>query len=429
MLSRIDVRGRAADLHATLRRSTPSSEPVADAVHDVIQAVRARGDGALRELTERFDGCDVDQFRVPPEEIEAALEAADPQLRLALEFTRDQVLAWHEAQREREAKHERSGVEVRELIVPVDRAGCYVPGGRASYPSSVLMTAVPARVAGVSEVVMCVPPGSDGRVAPVTLAGAALAGVDELYRVGGAQAIAALAYGTESIRPVDVIVGPGNAYVAEAKRQCNGIVGIDSIAGSSELAVIADETSDPVYVAADLLAQAEHGPGGAAILVTWVPAVIDAVETALDVLLASSGRRDEAESTLLTGGRAVLVDSPELAIDATNAIAPEHLQLMCADAEVLVPLVRHAGAVFVGPWASAVIGDYVAGVNHVLPTAGTARFASALRVADFQKHIHVVSLDREALGRVAPYAIVLADAEGLDAHAEALRLRESGGTE
>jgi histidinol dehydrogenase len=428
MLSRIDLRGRAADLHTALRRANPSSEPVADAVHDVIQAVRARGDGALRELTERFDGCRIDAFRVPQDEIDGALEAADPQLRLALEFTRDQVLAWHEAQREREAKHERSGVEVRELIVPVDRAGCYVPGGRASYPSSVLMTAIPARVAGVSEVVMCVPPASNGRVASVTLAAAALAGVDEVYRVGGAQAIAALAYGTESIRPVDVIVGPGNAYVAEAKRQCNGIVGIDSIAGSSELAVIADETSDPVFVAADLLAQAEHGPGGAAILVTWVPEVVDAVETALDVLLASSPRRDEAESTLSTGGQAVLVDSPAMAVDATNAIAPEHLQLMCADAEVLVPLVRHAGAVFVGPWASAVIGDYVAGVNHVLPTAGTARFASALRVADFQKHVHVVSLDRDALARVAPYAIVLADAEGLDAHAEALRLRENGGT-
>jgi histidinol dehydrogenase len=423
MLTRIDVRGPDADL-GVLRRANPSTEAIAGTVQTLIERVRLEGDAALRDLTEQFDGCRLDDLAVPRADVDAALAELDPDVRVALEFARDQILAWHEAQREREAKHERSGVEVRELIVPVDRAGCYVPGGRATYPSSVLMTAVPARVAGVNEVVMCVPPDRTGRVPAVTLAAAALAGVDEVYRVGGAQAIAALAYGTESIRPVDVVVGPGNAYVAEAKRQLAGVVGIDSIAGSSELAVVADATTNPILVAVDLLAQAEHGPGGAAILVTWEPDVIEAVETALDVLLVSAPRRDDAVATLTSGGLAVIVDGPEQALDAVNAIAPEHLQLMCADADVLVPLVRHAGAVFVGPWASAVVGDYVAGVNHVLPTAGTARYASALRVADFQKHVHVVTLGREALERIAPYAIVLAEAEGLDAHAQTMRLRQ-----
>jgi len=423
MLSLVDVRAGSADLRA-LRRTNPSTDHLTATVRGLIDDVRTRGDVALRELTERFDGCALETPLVPAEDVEGALDRIDPDVRMALEFARDQILAWHEAQREREAKHERSGIEVRELVLPVDRAGCYVPGGRASYPSSVLMTAVPARVAGVPEVVVTVPPDRYGRVADVTLAAARLAGVDAVYRVGGAQAIAALAFGTETIAPVDVVVGPGNAYVAEAKRQVSGVVGIDSIAGSSELAVVADDTVDPVLVAADLLAQAEHGPGGAAILVTWVPAVVDAVETALDVLLASSSRREDAAATLTTGGQAVLVDGPEQALEATNAIAPEHLQLMCADAELLVPLVRHAGAVFVGESASAVIGDYVAGVNHVLPTGGTARFSSALRVSDFQKHVHIVSVDRSALHRVAPYAIVLAEAEGLDAHAQAMRVRE-----
>jgi histidinol dehydrogenase len=424
MLTRVDVRGRGQDLGVVLRRSHQAADDLARPVADILDAVRFRGDAALRELTERFDGCRLGSPLVARPDLDAALERTDPDLLVALEFARDQILAWHEAQREREAKHERTGVEVRELVVPVDRAGCYVPGGRAAYPSSVLMTAIPARVAGVPEVVMCVPPDRDGDVPDVTLAAAALAGVDEVYRAGGAQAIAAMAYGTETIRPVDVIVGPGNAYVAEAKRQVSGTVGIDSIAGSSELAVVADTTADPVYVAADLLAQAEHGPGGAAFLVTWQPEVIERVETALDVLLAASPRRDDAEATLTNGGRAVLVDDADHALDATNAIAPEHLQLMCEDADVLVTLVRHAGAVFVGPWASAVIGDYVAGTNHVLPTGGTARFSSALRVSDFQKHLHVVRLDRDALQRVGPYAVVLADAEGLDAHAQAVRLRQ-----
>jgi histidinol dehydrogenase len=286
------------------------------------------------------------------------------------------------------------------------------------------MTAVPARVAGVRDVVLCTPPRRDGTVHDAILAAARLAGVDVVYRVGGAQAIAALAYGTETVAPVDVIVGPGSAYVAEAKRQVAADVAIDGYAGPSEVAIVADDSTEPVLVAADLLAQAEHGPGGACALITWSETLGTAVEQELRVLL--DGARvatPETESTLRAGGRLVLVDGPEHAVAAADAIAPEHLELMCTGAEQLVPLVHNAGAVFVGAAASAVIGDYVAGVNHVLPTGGTARFADALRVDDFRKHMHVVSVDEGALAELVPAVATLAEAEGLLAHADAMRLR------
>jgi histidinol dehydrogenase len=253
-----------------------------------------------------------------------------------------------------------------------------------------------------------------------------VAGVDAVYRVGGAQAIAALAFGTETIAPVDVIVGPGNAYVAEAKRQVFGVVGIDGIAGPSEVAIVADQTVDPAWVAADLLAQAEHGPGGAVTLIVWDDAVAERVDLALETLLLATARRADAESTLQAGGRVIFVEDAGRAVDVANAIAPEHLELMCEDAALLVPLVRHAGAVFVGPYAPAVLGDYVAGTNHVLPTGGTARFASALRVADFQKHVHVVCADAAAFERVADATRTIAMTEGLQAHADAVRLRQEG---
>lgn len=424
LLARLDLRGRSGDLRAELARPAAAADDLRATVAAIIADVRRRGDEALREYTTRFDGHDIADPRVPKDALAAALDRLPEPQRAALTFARDQILAWHEAQRVKEARHERSGIRVRELVVPVDRAGCYVPGGRATYPSSVLMTAIPARVAGVGEVVLAVPPGEGGDIPSVVLAAAALAEVDDVYRMGGAQAIAALAYGTERIRPVDVIVGPGNAYVAEAKRQVVGAVGIDGLAGPSEVAVVADDTVDPAFVAADVLAQAEHGPGGAVTVIAWDDDVAARVDLALDALLAATLRRDEAAATLGTGGRMVLVDDAPRAIDAANAVAPEHLELLCADAAMLVPLVRHAGAVFVGADASAVVGDYVAGVNHVLPTGGTARFASALRVADFQKHVHVVSLDHDALLGVGPFARTLAETEGLAAHSDAIRLRE-----
>jgi histidinol dehydrogenase len=424
MLARTDLRGVSGDLRAELARPLPVGDDVEAVVSEIVTNVELRGDAAVREYTQRFSGCELEDFRVGRDALDAALERIEPPVRAALTFARDQILAWHEAQREKEARHERSGIHVHELVVPVDRAGCYVPGGRAPLASSVLMTAIPARVAGVPEVVVCSPPRADGTLDDAVLAAAALAEVDEVYMVGGAQAVGAMAYGTETIRPVDVIVGPGSAYVAAAKRLVAPIVGIDGFAGPSEVVIIADATVDPALVAIDLLAQAEHGPGGAVAVITWDVTVADRVDLAVEALLASATRREDAQATLEAGGRVVLVDGPPRAMDAANAIAPEHLELLCEDAALLVPLVRHAGAVFVGVNAPAVIGDYVAGVNHVLPTAGTARFASALRVANFQKHVHVVTLDRDALLRVSPFVRTLADTEGLSAHADAIRMRE-----
>ncbi len=423
MFSRLDLRGFDGDLATVLARPEPEGDGPLDAVREIISDVRKRGDESLRDLTARFDGCQLEELRVGRGDIAEALATLPPAFREALEFARDQIMAYHRTQVESETRYEREGIVIRNLIRPVDRAGCYVPGGRAVYPSTVLMTVIPAQVAGVSEIALCVPPGPDGAVPQATLAAAALLGLEEVYRVGGAQAIAALAYGTESIRPVDVIVGPGNIYVTLAKREVAGVVGIEATAGPSELVVVADDSAPPEYVAIDLMAQAEHGPGGAALLVTWSDDLAAAVEVATEELLATSPRRADIESTLSTGGRIVLVEGPEQAMVVSNFVAPEHLQLMNADPAALVPLVRHAGAVFCGHFAPASVGDYVAGVNHVLPTARTARFSGALRVANFCKHTHVVGLDESALARVASYVAAFADVEGLEAHARSVRLR------
>jgi histidinol dehydrogenase len=411
VLTRLDLRG-VTDLAALVRPPTVDDGAVTSAVREIIRAVRERGDDSLRELTERFDGCRIGELRVAQAELDAALEEAEPALRAALEYASGEIRAYHEQQVHAPPRLYRAGITLEETVRPVDRAGLYVPGGRAAYPSTVLMTAIPAQVAGVPEVALCVPPGADGHVARPTLAAAAMVGVTEVYRVGGAQAVAALAYGTASIRPVDVIVGPGNAYVAAAKREVTGVVGIDSLAGPSEVVVVADASTPPEFVAADLAAQAEHGPGGNAILVTWDDVVVSAVDGAVGDLVRDAGS-------------VVLVDGPEHAMDVVNLIAPEHLQLMSADADQLVPLVRNAGAVFVGPWAPAAIGDYVAGVNHVLPTARTARFASALRVDTFCKHTHVVRVTRDGLEAVAGHVEALADAEGLTEHGRSVAIRRS----
>jgi histidinol dehydrogenase len=423
MLSRVDLRGFDGDLADVLARPPVGGDEALPAVREIIADVRQRGDEALRELTKRFDGCELEELRVPRGDLSAALATLDPAFREALEFARDQITAYHRTQVQEETRHEREGIVVREMAVPVERAGLYVPGGRAVYPSTVLMTAIPAQVAGVGEIALCVPPGPDGRVPQATLAAAALLALDEVYRVGGAQAIAAMAYGTETIRPVDVIVGPGNVYVALAKREVAGVVGIESTAGPSELVVVADEVTPADYVAVDLVAQAEHGPHGAALLVTWSEALAGEVEEAVARVVAESPRRAEVEATLEEGGRLVLVDDPEAAMAVANHVAPEHLQLMNADPVALLPLVRNAGAVFCGHHAPAPVGDYVAGVNHVLPTARTARFSSALRVGTFTKHIHVVSLDEAALARVTPYVVAFAEVEGLPAHGLSVRLR------
>jgi histidinol dehydrogenase len=423
MLSRLDLRGVADPTVGLPRPEVAGDAPIA-AVQAIIAEVRAGGDGALRELTARFDGVEIDELRVPASDLLAAVDAIPPLLREALDAARAAIVAYHREQVRPELRHERDGLLVRELCVPVARAGLYVPGGRASYPSTVLMTALPARVAGVAEVALCVPPRPDGTVDPAVLAAAAIANVDEVYRVGGAQAVAAMAYGTESIRPVDVIVGPGNVYVALAKREVAGVVGVPSaFAGPSEVVVIADASVPARYAAIDVVVQAEHGPDGLAWLITWDEEVADAVTIEVERIVAASPRRDDIESTLRRAGHAVLVDGPEQAIAVANAIAPEHLQLMTADPEALLPLVRNAGAVFTGAWSPASVGDYLAGPSHVLPTNGSARFSSALRVDDFVKHVHVVTLDEAALGKVAPHVAAIAEAEGLAAHAESVRMR------
>lgn len=426
LLTRLDLRGVPAPLGPRLPAPVLAGDGPLEAVAAILAEVRSGGDAALRELTRRFDGVDIDELRVPAEEIRGSLGVIRPELRRALEVAADNVAAYHRIQVHPDGEHRRDGLRVRELRRPVRRAGCYVPGGRAPLASTVVMTAVPARVAGVAQVVVASPPGPDGRVAPAVLAAAAIAGVDEVYRVGGAQAIAALAYGTESIGAVDVIVGPGNVYVATAERLVaqEGAVGVPSaFTGPSEVAVIADGSIDPEWAAVDLVVQAEHGPDGLAYLITWSEAVLEAVSAAVERITAASPRRDEIASTLERGGYAVLVDGPGEAMEVANVIAAEHLEIQTEDPESLVGLVSAAGAVFVGPWAPASVGDYAAGPSHVLPTARSARFGSALRVDDFCTHIHVVDLDRRALDELAPHVAAIAEAEGLAAHADSVRWR------
>lgn len=425
MLRRLDLRGAGNDLRGKLPRPGQAAEGPIDAVKAILADVEVRGDDAVRELTARFDGVELDDLRVAPADIAAALDEVDAELRAALERAAAGIRDFHEGQRVGDHRYERDGIVIDGRKVPVDRAGCYVPGGRAIYPSTVLMTAIPAKVAGVGEVVLCVPPDrSTGRVPAPTLAAAAVAGVDEVYAIGGAQAVGAMAYGTKTVRPVDVIVGPGNIYVALAKREVSGLVGVpSSFPGPSEVVVIADDSAPVELAAVDVILQAEHGPGGLAWLISWSEAALDAIGEEIAAQVEVAPRRDDITSTFAEGGYAVLVDSPEQAVAVSNTIAPEHLELITEDPQALVPLVRHAGAVFCGPWSPASVGDYLAGPSHVLPTDGTARFGSALTVSDFQKDVHVITLDREALVAAAPTVAALAETEGLAAHAESVRRR------
>jgi histidinol dehydrogenase len=396
-------------------------------VAQILSRVRAEGDAAVVRCTAQFDGVDVSGgLRVPAAEIDEAVARADADLRAALKVAYDRIVAYHAQEGTPPGDLEDGGITVRHLVRPVARAGLYAPGGRARYPSTVLMGAAPARVAGVGSIALCVPPGPDGRVDAATLCAAAVAGVDEVYRIGGAQAIGALAYGTHSVPAVDVIAGPGNAYVAEAKRQVSGVVGVASaFAGPSEIVVVAGPSAPPAFAAVDLVVQAEHGPDGLAWLVTWNGELLDAVAAEVDRMVAASPRRADLEATLAHAGIACLVDSPEHAMAVANTVAPEHLQLMVPgeDADALVALVRNAGAVFVGEWSPASVGDYVAGPNHVLPTNRTARFASALRADDFRKHIHSVRVTPDGLRAWGPYVVTLAETEGLPAHADSVRRR------
>jgi histidinol dehydrogenase len=428
-LRRLDFRdfsGTARELAAALPRPVDELDRSAGEVAAIIAEVRAGGDAAVRRLTLQFDGVAIEDLRVPNDEISAALGRVPTELQDALDIAHDRILAYHahEAGDAGADDFESGGIGVRHLVRPVARAGCYAPGGRARYPSTVLMCAIPAQVAGVDEIVLCVPPGPDGRIDDATLAAAAVAGVDEVYRVGGAQAIAAMAYGTESVAAVDVIVGPGNRYVAEAKRQVSGVVGVASaFAGPSEVVVIAGPETPAELAAIDLVVQAEHGPDGLAWLLTWSESVADQVTAHVERMVGDSPRRADLEATLDAGGYVVMVDGAQQACAIANIVAPEHLEILTEDPESLLPLITSAGAVFLGVTSPASVGDYLAGPNHVLPTNRTARFASALRVDDFRRHIHAVTVSEKALEVLGPHVVTLAETEGLAAHAQSVRLR------
>ena len=409
---------------ADLNRSGALPADVVSAAEKIVDEVRVGGDRALRALAERFDGACPEELRVPGEVVRGALASVPPEFLSALERARDQIRDFHEREREQSWFTARAdGTVLGVKVTPVASAALYVPGGRAQYPSTVLMDAIPAKVAGVERVIMLTPPQRDGALSPYTLAAAALAGVDEVYAVGGAQAIAAAAYGTETVPAVDKIVGPGNAYVAAAKRYVSGDVGIDMVAGPSEVCVLADSTADPVVVAADLMAQAEHDPMASCYLVTCDAELPDRVLEAAGALLAQSPREDVTRASLDDRGVIVLADGLDAAVDAVNVIAPEHLELHCEGAMGLLGRIRNAGAIFVGPWSSEPLGDYVAGPNHTLPTGGTARFSNPLGVYDFQKRSSVICYTPEGLLADAPATQTIAQAEGLWAHALSVGLR------
>lgn len=404
-------------------------EAIVASARDIVTDVRARGDEALREYSARFDGVELASLRLSPEVLEGALGAVDASFRAALEKAARQIRAFHERELEQSWFTTRAdGTLLGVKVTPVRAAGIYIPGGRAQYPSTVLMNAIPAKVAGVERIVMVTPPQKDGDAAtggisPYTLAAAAAAGVDEIYTVGGAQAIAALAYGTETIAPVDVVTGPGNAYVAAAKQLVSGDVGIDMVAGPSEVCVLADASAEPAVVAADLMAQAEHDPLAACYLITCDVAFARRVEEALECFCAQSPREEITRASLDNEG--VIVVAPDLAaaVDAVNTVAPEHLELHCENALGLLGSINNAGAIFVGAWSSEPLGDYVAGPNHTLPTGGTARFSSPLSVSDFQKRSSVICYTPEGLLADAPATQELAQGEGLWAHALSAGLR------
>jgi histidinol dehydrogenase len=420
---------RAADFakrfETFLATKREASEDVEQAVRAIIAEVVRDGDRALVALSRRFDRVDLDAvgLRVRPDELEQAAAACNAEALAALSLARDRIEAYHRRQLPRDDRFADSlGVELGHRWTAVPAAGLYVPGGTAAYPSSVLMNAVPAKVAGVPRLVMVVP-APDGRLNPLVLAAAKLAGVDEIYRVGGAQAVAALAYGTESIAPVVKIVGPGNAYVAAAKRLVFGKVGIDMIAGPSEVLILADGEANTDWVAADLLAQAEHDASAQSILITDNEAVAQRVEQAVEGQLKTLPRAEIAAASWREFGAVILVDRLASAIPLVDRIAPEHLEIAAADAEGLAERIRNAGAIFIGGHTPEAIGDYVAGSNHVLPTARSARFSSGLGVLDFMKRTSILKCGPDQLRALAPAAIALGEAEGLDAHARSVAIR------
>ncbi len=397
---------------------------VSGSVREIIQNVAKNGDAALFDCARRFDRAELTALEVSEAEMDAALAALDPALRRAMELAAKNIAAFHSAQRrEGFTLQNPDGTYLGQKVTPIEKVGLYVPGGTASYPSTVFMNAIPAKIAGCSEIVMVSPPTCGGTIAAPILAAAKLAGVTRVFKVGGAQAIAALAYGTASVPKVDKIVGPGNAYVAEAKRQVFGRVNIDMIAGPSEILVVADGTCSPAFVAADLLSQAEHDALASAVLVTDSMALAEAVSAEVERQLCLLPREAIARKSVDTYGKIIVTDDLRAAIEAANALAPEHLELCMDDPEAYLPLVRNAGSVFMGKYCPESLGDYIAGPNHTLPTSGTARFSSPLSVDDFVKKTQFTYYTQDALAGVAREIAVFARAEGLEAHARAALVR------
>ncbi len=432
MLSRIDLRGQPAatlsreKLDGVLPRAALDVEAALAQVQPVCEDVRLRGGAAVRDYTLRFDGVDLATTRVAAADLAGAVAALDPAVRAALEEAIRRARLVHEAQRP--ADHTTvvaPGSTVTERYVPVGRAGVYVPGGLVTYPSSVVMNIVPAQVAGVAQIAVASPPQPEhgGQPAPAVLAACALLGVEEVHAAGGAQAIAMFAYGTADCAPADIVTGPGNVYVAAAKRMLRGTVGTDAEAGPTEVAIIADHTAVPRFVAADLVAQAEHDPLAGCLLITTDSCLPDRVETALARQLETTRHRDRVRQALAGQSACVLVDDLDAALAVADAWAPEHLEIQAEDARAVAARVRNAGAVFVGPYAPVSLGDYLAGSNHVLPTGGTARHTSGLSVLSFLRGMHVVECSGPALAAAAPHIDALGEAEDLPAHAAAVRVR------
>ena len=413
-------------LEDLLQRSPNHYGQYESAVAEIIETVKKGGDEALFSYTEKFDHCKMDaaHIRVTREEIDEAYQKVDADFVEVMKKSAANIRAFHEKQlRNSWFDPKPDGTILGMKILPIAIAGVYVPGGKAAYPSSVLMNVLPAKVAGVERIIMTTPPGADGKVNPGTLVAAHIAGVDEIYKVGGAQAIAAMAFGTQSIPKVDKITGPGNIFVALAKKACFGYVSIDSIAGPSEILVIADETANPRYVAADLLSQAEHDELASAILITTNKTLADQVSSEVDRFVANLSRREIIEKSLNNYGYILLVDSLDEAADTANEIASEHLEILTKDPFAMMTKIRNAGAIFLGEYSSEPLGDYFAGPNHVLPTNGTARFFSPLNVDDFLKKTSIISYSRPALEKIHQDIECFAENEGLTAHANSIRVR------
>jgi histidinol dehydrogenase len=415
-------------LKTILDRSAEVDPAIEQSVREILADVRLRGDAAILDYTNRFDRRDavLANLTIPVETFGEALDGLPTDLRQALEAAATRIRRYHERQRQESWRYtDDEGVMLGQQVTPLDRVGVYVPGGKAAYPSSVLMNVIPARVAGVPEVIMVVP-APDGELNPLVLAAASLAGVDQAFSIGGAQAVAALAYGTETVPRVDKIVGPGNAYVATAKRMVFGRVGIDMIAGPSEVLIVADADADPDWLALDLFAQAEHDELASAILVTPVAELIERVAASIERLLPQMERADIIRLALEKNGALIAVPDMQVAVELVNRIAPEHLELALTDPESLLPQIRHAGAIFLGHYSAESIGDYCAGPNHVLPTARTARFSSPLGVYDFQKRSSLIGCSPQGAATLARTAAILARGEGLSAHARSAECRMVG---